>query len=242
MYLYKISYYNMNVRKPKILEAYKPGWGLLIEQDAGYIDPNNQQNKVLIREFEESFSTEQIKEPLVVIVVLQKYGIKNKNGRIYPKDVLVSQSEEYQKIIDMHASTGELNHPESSIIDGERISHWIRKTWWDGNTLMGEMEILMSPGYLKTGVISCMGDHVANLLRKGIRIGVSSRGVGTLETVGGNLVVQDDFELVCWDIVTNPSTPGSYIFTSKEDYQANKMLENTEKTSLLEALDDFLVI
>lgn len=232
----------METRKPKLLEAYKPGWGLLIEQDAGYIDPHNKQNKYIIEDFEKSFSTDNIKEPFMVIVVLQKYGVLNKNGRIYPKDVLLSQATEYQKIIDMGASTGELNHPESSIIDGERISHMIKRIWWEGNVLMGEMEILMSPGYLKTGVISCMGDHVANLLRKGVRIGVSSRGVGTLEEIGGQLIVQNDFELVCWDVVTNPSTPGSYIFTSKSDYNDNKMLEGGKKLPILEALDDFLVI
>ena len=86
------------------------------------------------------------------------------------------------------------DHPESSIISNDRISHNILKTWWEGKTLLGEMEILMSPGFINQGIISCQGDQIANLLRKGIMVGVSSRGVGSLQEIDGHAMVQDDFE------------------------------------------------
>jgi len=137
--------------------------------------------------------------------------------------------------------THNCEHPESSIVNTERISHNITETWWEGKTLLGKMEIIMSPGYINNGVISCLGDHVANLLRKGIMIGVSSRGVGSLKEVNGKNIVQDDFELICWDIVTSPSTPGSWIFNKKEEMQPFTESKITQKTLLIDKLDKFLL-
>lgn len=132
------------------------------------------------------------------------------------------------------------DHPETSIISNDRISHNILETWWEGKTLLGKMEIIMSPGFINQGIISCQGDQIANLLRKGIMIGVSSRGVGSLQEINGKSIVQDDFELICWDIVTSPSTPGSWMFNKKEDM--GRFTENKEikKTLLIEKLDNFL--
>jgi hypothetical protein len=105
----------------------------------------------------------------------------------------------------------------SSVIDADRVSHRITKTWWEGRTLMGEMEIDTTPGYHKLGIISSVGDKVVNMARKGWTVGISSRGVGSLKQEDGKNVVQDDFELICWDIVTSPSTPGSWISTDSGD-------------------------
>lgn len=113
--------------------------------------------------------------------------------------------------------THNCNHPESSIIDLDRVSHKITKTWWEGRTLMGEMELDTTPGYHKLGIISSVGDKVVNMVRKGWTVGISSRGVGSLKQEDGKNVVQDDFELICWDIVTSPSTPGSWISTDSSD-------------------------
>jgi hypothetical protein len=117
----------------------------------------------------------------------------------------------------MGTSLGELNHPESSIIDADRVSHRITETWWDGKTLMGKLELDTTPGYHKMGIISSVGDKVVNMIRKGWTVGISSRGVGSLKQEGGKNVVQDDFELICWDIVTSPSTPGSWISSEEGD-------------------------
>jgi hypothetical protein len=101
----------------------------------------------------------------------------------------------------------------------------------------------MSPGFVNQGIISCEGDRVANYLRKGLKIGVSSRGVGSLEKVNGKNIVQDDFELICWDIVTSPSTPGSWIYTEQPTPEQQKLTESTDKGSnlLLDSLNNFLL-
>ena len=106
---------------------------------------------------------------------------------------------------------------------------------------MGKMEILMTRGYLDYGIVSTKGDEVANLLRNNIMIGVSSRGVGSLKEIKGDLIVQEDFELICWDVVTAPSTPGSWMFKDKSDarpYVENRIIT---KSSLNESLDSFLI-
>jgi hypothetical protein len=139
------------------------------------------------------------------------------------------------------AWTHNCDHPESSIISTDRISHNITETWWENKTLMGKMEILMSPGYINYGIVSTKGDEVANLLRNNIMIGVSSRGVGSLREVNGEQVVQDDFEIICWDVVTAPSTPGSWMFKDKSE--ARPFKESVEgRTDLLSnGLDKFLL-
>jgi ABC-type molybdenum transport system ATPase subunit/photorepair protein PhrA len=130
----------------------------------------------------------------------------------------------------------------SSIISGKDISHNITKIWWEGATLMGELEILMSPGFINQGIISCQGDMVANLLRHNIKIGVSSRGVGSVEDVNGIQLVQNDFELICWDVVTNPSTPGSWIFKNNKEAGAFKeSVEPKTMINLSSGLDSYLL-
>jgi hypothetical protein len=108
---------------------------------------------------------------------------------------------------------------------------------------MGKLEIIMSPGFVNQGIISCEGDRVANYLRKGLKIGVSSRGVGSLEKENGRNVVQDDFELICWDIVTSPSTPGSWIY-SEEPSREQQMSESKikeENIDMKDSLNNFLM-
>lgn len=117
--------------------------------------------------------------------------------------------------------TGNCNHPSDSTIDLGRISHNIIELHWEGHTLVGKMEINLSEGFRKFGICSTLGDTVANLLLNGYKIGVSSRGVGSVENKLGTYVVGDDFELICWDIVSDPSTPGAYI-GSQDDLQQYK--------------------
>lgn len=134
------------------------------------------------------------------------------------------------------------DHPDTSIISNDRISHNIIETWWEGKTLMGKMEIIMSPGFVNYGIISCQGDQIANLLRKNVMIGVSSRGVGSLQEIDGKSIVQDDFELICWDIVTSPSTPGSWVARKKENLGQFVEQKQNKKDILIENLNDFLTI
>jgi len=238
---------DINYEKIKTLKRGEVGFGYLIEHDAGYISPDEPRNQVFINELKKLETGKLvIVEPLVVYVILQKYGILNRNGRVYPEAILKRQNELYQRVIRERGAVGELDHPESSIISGDRISHNIIETWWEGHTLMGKMEILMSPGYINFGIISCKGDAVADLLRHRIKIGVSSRGVGSLvEGKNGEQIVQDDFEIICWDVVTAPSTPDAWIFKNIEDakpyvegFESKKLMV---KENLKDNLDKFLL-
>jgi len=227
----------------KLLKAGDVGFGFMIEHDAGYIDPDDHRNQEFINEVNRATASGiPMVEPLVVTVVLQKWGVKNRNGRVYPENILKAQAKVYQELINNKSALGELDHPESSIIEGERVSHNITKIWWEGSNLMGEMELNTTIGFIKMGICSTKGDEVANMLRHGWRIGVSSRGVGTLEEdYEGNAVVQDDFELICFDVVTAPSTPGSWIFANKQQAQPFVESRIIESNDIDDGLDKFLL-
>lgn len=133
------------------------------------------------------------------------------------------------------------NHPSESVIDLSRVAMNIIELHWEGRTLVGKLEILTSPGFRKYGIISCQGDQVANLLLQGIKIGVSSRGLGTVTNKMGVLYVDEDYEIVCWDVVSEPSTPNAWITTEDnipQQYVESK--ENSEgKDKIFEELDKF---
>jgi hypothetical protein len=216
--------------------------GFLIEYDAGHVSPNDERNKIIITEMKNmDFS-----QDLILYAVLQKYDVPNKNGRIYPESVLRRENDKYQIVIKNGGAMNELNHPTSSLIDLDRVSHSILETWWEGNVLIGKIKINVSPGWQKMGIISCKGDQAANLLRNGNTLGISSRGVGSLKNVKGQNIVQEDFELVCFDLVSSPSTPGAYVFADLDDRQKydeaiQEAPEVTNKiTSLMTRLDNFL--
>ena len=195
----------------KILGPRETGRGILIEYDSGYVSPD--ENKKVIAEMKDmDFS-----QDLILYAVLQKYDTPNKNGRIYPESVLKRENEKYQSIIKKGSALNELNHPSSSLIDLDRVSHSILETWWDGRMLMGKIKMFTSPGWRKMGIVSTKGDQAAMLLMNGATLGISSRGVGSLKQIKGENIVQDDFELVCFDLVSSPSTPGAYVFSDLDD-------------------------
>tara|TARA_R110000787_G_scaffold3248_9_gene12888 strand:+ start:6494 stop:7192 length:699 start_codon:yes stop_codon:yes gene_type:complete len=207
----------------KILGPKEIGHGILIEYDAGSISPKHN-TKILKEISDPNFNGE-----VEMYCILQKYDVPNRNGRIYPEKILKRENEKYQEVIKRGGSISELNHPESSLIDLERTSHLITETFWDGNRLMGKVKMLTSPGYHKDGVVSTMGDIAANLLRNGVTLGISSRGVGSLTKNGEHNQVQDDFELICFDLVSSPSTPGSYLFKDLNDVEKwDEVLESTQ--------------
>ena len=135
--------------------------------------------------------------------------------------------------------TKNCNHPSESTIDLSRVAINIVDLTWEGRTLVGELEVLTSPGFRKHGIISCEGDQVANLLLSGIKIGVSSRGLGSVTNKMGVLYVDDDYEIVCWDVVSDPSTPGAWISDNYEKLQPYLESKESEKTCLLEKLSKF---
>jgi hypothetical protein len=197
---------------------------ILIEEDAGFISPKHEFNEKVIKE---SKNLMDHSKPFEFYAVLQKYNVPNRNGRIYPEKILKRESENYKKAIDKGTSLSELNHPESSLIDLDRVSHIINEIWWEGNVLMGKLKLLTSPGFHERGICSTKGDLAANYLRQGVTLGISSRGVGSLKKVGEQNEVQDDFELICFDLVSSPSTPGAYLFNNPDDRM--KYDENLEE-------------
>lgn len=220
------------MKKTDLVEIKKNniGTGLLIEQD-GYASLP----KSVIKEHMSSEDWH-VPYPFVVDAVFQKYGVKNANGRIYPKEVLMSQVEKYQDLIRQHLALGECNHPDSSTIDLGRVSHNIIELHWEGCTLVGKLELNLSQGFVKHGICSTLGDTVANLLLNGYKIGVSSRGVGSVEQKMGQYIVGTDFDLICWDIVSSPSTPNAYIGT-REELEQYIESENKQGTIVNESDD-----
>jgi hypothetical protein len=137
----------------------------------------------------------------IVEGILATAEVKNGNGRYYDKGLWEREMNNYMESVKQNRACGELDHPESSIINLKNVSHNITDIWWDGDNIMGKLEILPTPS----------GNIVKALLGSGITIGVSSRGMGSLKEVDGLLKVQDDFNLLCWDIVSTPSNPDSWM-------------------------------
>lgn len=198
----------------KILGPQDSGKGILIEYDAGYINPNEGRNLDILKESRNMLDHS---KPFEFYAVLQKYNTPNRNGRVYPEKILKREADNYKKMIEKGTALSELNHPESSLIDLDRVSHIITEVWWDGNVLLGKLKLLTSPGFHERGIVSTKGDLAANYLRQGVTLGISSRGVGSLKKVGEQNEVQEDFELICFDLVSSPSTPGAYLFLDKND-------------------------
>ena len=198
----------------KILGPRDSGKGILVEYDAGYIDPNERRNLSMIRENRDMLDHS---KPFEFYAVLQKYNTPNRNGRVYPEKILKREADNYKKMIQKGTALSELNHPESSLIDLDRVSHAITDIWWEGPVLLGKLKLLTSPGFHERGIVSTKGDLAANYLRQGVTLGISSRGVGSLKKVGEQNEVQDDSELICFDLVSSPSTPGAYLFRDKDE-------------------------
>jgi hypothetical protein len=141
---------------------------------------------------------------------LQESEVKNGNGRVYPREVLAREAKKYAEgPIASNTAMGELDHPESSIVNLNNVSHNIKKIWWEGNDLMGELELLNTPS----------GKIAQEIILAGIPLGISSRGMGSVQQIGETVEVQDDFELLCWDLVSVPSTPGAYMKLSEGKVQ-----------------------
>jgi hypothetical protein len=229
----------------KVIKPGDIGYGVLIEQDAGYISSNlNDVNSI-----NENFQVKE-NEPILINCILQKWGVKNRNGRIYPKDVLTNQVNEYQKIVLDNCAISEANHPSDSVITLGNISHMITKMWWgegdNENVLYGQLKLIVSPGYLKYGVCSVIGDQILLYIQNKIKIGISSRGVGSLKKINGEDIVQNDFELIGFDLVSTPSTPGAYLFPEKSSFKEtyenkNGILIKEENTKIINAIDKFLL-
>jgi len=142
----------------------------------------------------------------IVEGILATCEVKNGNGRYYSRELWEREMESYKNLIDENRALGELDHPEDSVVNLKNVSHNITDYWWDGDNIMGKIEVLPTPS----------GNILKSLIENGITVGVSSRGMGSLKPMGEVQEVQDDFQLLCWDFVSTPSNPGSYMHLVKE--------------------------
>ena len=190
--------------------------------------------QVLIETIPFTVSPQQLREGVkapsgnpLVEGILATAEVKNGNGRYYPKDLWEREIDKYMSCVKENRATGELDHPDSSIISLKNVSHIIRDIQWNGDKVIGKIEILPTVS----------GNILKALIDNNVMVGVSSRGMGSLKPLGeGTMEVQDDFELLCWDFVSTPSNPGSYMNLVKEGLehkQSSYMKVNSILTDIL---------
>ena len=180
-------------------------------------------------QYDRSILTESLdgSKPLILKnVVLQRANAKNQNGRVYPKEILMREAAIYKKnFVDSRRAVGELDHPESPVVNLKNVCCNVVGLWTDGDDVRGDVEILTTP----------TGNIVKELIKNNIRLGISSRGMGSVRQMGENTVeVQEDFSLICFDIVSNPSTFGAFI---NESVQSNTI---TPYDNIDKLIHDFL--
>ncbi len=154
---------------------------------------------------------------------------KNGNGRVYPCKVLEREVKNYQRLIKDSRALGELDHPDDSVINLRNVSHMVTDIWWDGNDVMAKIKILDTPS----------GRVVKDLINSGVKLGISSRGMGSVQESMGTSTVQEDFELICFDIVSEPSTPNAFIYPENKTKKSFSMYEtkiNEHKNNIIDNL------
>ena len=143
--------------------------------------------------------------------VMQRADAKNGNGRVYPENVLRREVENYKKLIAENRALGELDHPDESVINLKNASHIVTDIWWNGKDVMGKVKILTTPS----------GQILKSLVENGVKLGISSRGLGSVKEKGGLTYVEDDFQLICFDFVSEPSTGGAFMNLSESKKAPN---------------------
>ena len=170
---------------------------------------------------------------LVVKGVLQRADTKNQNGRVYPKEILMREAKKYfENFINQKRAMGELDHPESSVVNLANVSHNITEMNWNGDDLVGTVEVLNTPA----------GNILKELFKGGIKLGISSRGMGSVEAMnedGDSQEVQNDFELIAFDFVSNPSTHGAFMYPMHEGVEP-KVVRDTKYGKVEAVINDIL--
>ncbi len=150
---------------------------------------------------------------------LQEADRENGNGRQYPKNILEREIKNYQKLVEESRALGELDHPETSVVELKNVSHSITKVWWEGNNVMGKCKVLDTPS----------GKVLKELVNAGVKLGISSRGLGSVKESKGKTIVEDDFQLICFDFVSEPSTPDAYMMTEAKDISPDKVYNKSDR-------------
>ena len=149
---------------------------------------------------------------------IQTADKQNGNGRVYPYDVLNREVDNYKKIVADNRACGELDHPDDSVVNLKNVSHIITDVWWEGKDVMGKIKVLDTPS----------GRTLKELINAGIKLGISSRGLGSVRESMGKTVVENDFQLICFDIVSEPSTPNAFVYPKDYDKRPMKIQENKQ--------------
>ena len=161
---------------------------------------------------------------LMLSGLMQMAETKNGNGRVYPQAILEREVKNYAQLVKEKRALGELDHPDSSVINLNNASHMVTKIWMEGNKCMGTIRVLDTPS----------GKILRSLVESGVQLGISSRGMGSVKQNNGITLVEDDFQLICFDMVSDPSTPGAFMMTEAKDpsniftrgYKINRALNN----------------
>ena len=163
---------------------------------------------------------------LIMKGILQKANTLNQNGRVYPYEILDREVRNYQKFINENRALGELDHPDSSVVELKNASHIIKEAYMEGDVCYGTVEILDTPS----------GKILKSLVSSGVTLGISSRGVGSTRREGDHQVVQDDFQLICWDFVSEPSTPGAFMMKENKQISQNYINKIFNKTDRIDRI------
>ena len=170
---------------------------------------------------------------LVVKGILQRADTKNQNGRVYPKEILMREAKKYsENFVKQKRAMGELDHPESSVVNLQNVSHNVTEMNFNGDDLVGTVEVLTTPS----------GNILRELFKNGIKLGISSRGMGSVEPMNENgaAEVQDDFELIAFDFVSNPSTHGAFLHPMNESIEGESAIRDTKYGKVEAVINDIL--
>jgi len=166
---------------------------------------------------------------MILSGIMQKSDTKNGNGRIYPHSVLEREVKNYAKLVKENRALGELDHPDDSVINLKNTSHMVTQIWMEGQNVMGKIKVLNTPS----------GKVLQELVKANVNVGISSRGMGSVSESAGRTIVEDDFQLICFDMVSEPSTPGAFMMKEAKDIE-NKVFTKADKINRLlnEVLDE----
>jgi hypothetical protein len=153
---------------------------------------------------------------------LQSADVKNGNGRKYPEKVLRRELDNYMNVVRDRRACGELDHPDDSVINLKNVSHMVVDVWWQGKDVMGKLKVLNTPS----------GRILKDLVNEGVKIGISSRGLGSVKEQMGESIVEDDFQLICFDIVSEPSTPNAYVYPKNQGGRVTRAMREVKESNI----------
>lgn len=165
---------------------------------------------------------------MLVKGILQRANTLNQNGRVYPRDILEREVDAYMKLVKERRATGELDHADEPVVNLKNVSHVITDVWWEGDVVWGRVEILEDMD---------QGRQLKTLFNNGIKVGISSRAVGSVKQQQQASVVQDDLQLICWDFVSEPSTPGAFMMREAKELTADQRKEVSKFLKKSDKLD-----